>query len=160
MDLREELRMSRPPAEGEDVILAVLLTREFLGRFLENRVFAEFQLSDPQYNLLRILRGGPEAGYLVQDIRRRMLYRFADVSRLAIRLEAQGLVRRREDPGDRRGVRVSITAEGRALTERVGAVEAQAVQEVARIFDAGERAALLGLLDRLRDALRSEADRG
>lgn len=36
MDLREELRMSRPPAEGEDVVLAVLLTREFLGRFLEN----------------------------------------------------------------------------------------------------------------------------
>jgi len=57
-------------------------------------------------------------------------------------------------------VRVSITDEGRALTDRVAVVEARAVQDVARVFDAGERAVLLGLLDRLRDALRSEADRG
>lgn len=159
MRLQDELRMSRPPTEGEDVVLSLLLTREFLARYLERRIFEAEGLSDPQYNLLRILRGGPPEGYLVQDIRRRMIFRFADVSRLAMRLEAKGLVHRAEDPEDRRGVRVTITAAGRELTERLGAQDRAASAEVAALLTPEERAGLTETLSRLRDGLRDQADR-
>jgi len=47
----------------------------------------------------------------------------ASPSRLVDRLVAQGLVQRQVDPGDRRFVTLSLTADGRKLLDRVAAVE-------------------------------------
>ncbi|MFB0835763.1 MarR family winged helix-turn-helix transcriptional regulator [Arthrobacter halodurans] len=64
-------------------------------------------------------------------------------------LEARGLVARAPDPRDRRATLVSLTAEGRALTERVGAVRGeQSDFFFARLApkDRGELGRLLGIL--------------
>lgn len=64
-------------------------------------------------------------------------------------LEARGLVARAPDPRDRRATLVSLTAEGRALTERVGAVRGeQSDRFFARLApkDRGELGRLLGIL--------------
>jgi DNA-binding MarR family transcriptional regulator len=65
------------------------------------------------------------------------------------RLEADGLVRRRPDPDDRRGVLVELTEEGRRL--RVETVRVQAEKEAlfASTLDKREREQLNGLLRRL-----------
>ena len=44
--------------------------------------------------MLRILKGGPEDGYLIREIRRRMISRSADVPRLVERMVKAGLVQR------------------------------------------------------------------
>jgi len=72
-------------------------------------------LSEPQYNVLRILRGGPPEGLQCSQIGERMITRVPDITRLLDRLEQKGLLRRQRADNDRRVVRSQITAAGQKL---------------------------------------------
>jgi Transcriptional regulators len=52
----------------------------------------------------------------LQELEERSLFTRSGLTRLVDRIEAAGLVRREPVPGDRRGVRVVLTPEGRRLT--------------------------------------------
>jgi DNA-binding MarR family transcriptional regulator len=69
-----------------------------------------FDLSEPLFNILRILRGG--GGLRVQEIRARMVTRVPDMTRLLDRLEKPGHVRRCRIGADRRVVLIRITDKG------------------------------------------------
>lgn len=150
MDLRDELLISKPLRPGHEVALALLLTREYASWFMDQRIFKPSGISDQQFNVLRILRGGPKEGYLICEIKRRMIFRNADVPRLIDRLAKQGLVRRRENPADRRGTRIQLTPKGQALAERVDPVHDEAMDRLAGILNDSERRTLVDLLERLR----------
>ena len=154
MDLYEELRIGKPLDSGQETILAVMLTREHLARLLDERLFKPEGITDQQYNVLRILIGGPPAGYLVREIRERMITRNADVPRLVERLVASGLVQRTEDPADRRGSRVRITAAGEALCAMLEGPRAELAGRLAGILPPAEGRTLLDLLERYRNGLR------
>jgi DNA-binding MarR family transcriptional regulator len=66
-------------------------------------------LSEPKYNVLRILRGAGERGLACQEIGRRMISRVPDVTRLIDRLEKLDLVVRERHESDRRQVIVKPT---------------------------------------------------
>jgi len=66
-------------------------------------------LSEPKYNVLRILRGAAGEGLACQQIGKRMITRVPDVTRLIDRLERHQLVARERDPKDRRLVIVRAT---------------------------------------------------
>lgn len=155
MDLRTELLISKPLQPGHEVALSLLLTREYAAWFMEERVFKPEGISDQQFNVLRILKGGPKTGYLVCEIKRRMISRNADVPRLIDRLAKQGLVRRKENPTDRRGTRIQVTAKGLATAEAIGPKHAEAMQRFAMGLSEAERRQLVALLERLRDGFRS-----
>lgn len=150
MDLRDELLISKPLRPGHEVALALLLTREYASWYMDQRIFKPSGISDQQFNVLRILRGGPKEGYLICEIKRRMIFRNADVPRLIDRLAKQGLVRRRENPADRRGTRIQLTPKGQALAERVDPVHDEAMDRLAGILNDSERRTLVDLLERLR----------
>ena len=154
MDLRDELLISKPLLPGHEVALALLLTREYASWYMDQRIFKPSGLSDQQFNVLRILRGGPKEGYLICEIKRRMISRNADVPRLIDRLAKQALVRRRENPADRRGTRIQITAKGLAAAETLGPKHAEAMQRFAAAFSDEERRQLVALLERLREGFR------
>ena len=151
MHLREELQITKAFEPGQEVALALLLGREYLTRLLDKGVFEPEGISDQQFNVLRILKGGPKDGYLVKDLRCRMIFRFADVPRLVNRLEARGLVKRCENPADRRGSRVQITPKGLALEARLRGRHQDVGGRVDRALSPTEREQLLALLERLRD---------
>jgi DNA-binding MarR family transcriptional regulator len=158
MNLREELLIGRSLEPGQETLLAVLLTREYLTRMLDERLFKPEGITDQQYNVLRILRGGPSGGYLIREIRRRMIARSADVPRLVERLVARGVVQRQEDPMDRRGCRVQITREGLALEARLAGPLAALHQTLEDSLAPEESATLWRLLERLRDGVRDTID--
>jgi DNA-binding MarR family transcriptional regulator len=118
MSLQEELQMSKLPAPGVQLMLQLMLTREAVVR-VQEQLFEAHGLTIQQYNVLRIVRGGPVKGHPIYEIERRMIYRFANVTRLVDRLEAQGLLKRVADPKDRRVSRVVITPKGRRLMDRL-----------------------------------------
>ena len=151
MHLREELQITKPFDPGQEVALALLLGREYLTRLFDKGLFEPEEISDQQYNVLRILKGGPRDGYLIKDIRCRMIFRFADVPRLVNRLETRGLVKRCENPSDRRGSRVQLTPKGQALEARLRARHQTLSAQVDRCLAPEERLQLLALLERLRD---------
>jgi DNA-binding MarR family transcriptional regulator len=153
MNVRSELHIGKPMEPGQEIMLAVLLTREYVGRLSDDRLFKPARITDQQFNVLRILKGGPPDGYLIREIRNRMIAHSADVPRLVERMARAGLVARREDPADRRGSLVSLTPEGEALEARLAPVHASLCQEVAAVLQDWESKALLGLLQQLRDGI-------
>ena len=158
MHIREELQIAKPLEPGHEVALALLLTREYVARLFDECLYEPEGISDQQFNVLRILKGGPKDGYLVKEIRCRMIYRFADVPRLVNRLEARGLVKRCENPADRRGSRVQITPKGLALEAKMHGRHNALCQQVDRCISAEEREALLGILERLRNDHRAQLE--
>jgi DNA-binding MarR family transcriptional regulator len=158
MHIREELQITKPLESGHEVALALLLTREYVARLFDQGLYEPEGISDQQFNVLRILKGGSKEGYLVKDIRCRMIYRFADVPRLVNRLEARGLVKRCENPADRRGSRVQITPKGLALEAKMHGRHHTLCQQVDRCLTSEECATLLGLLERLRNDHRGQLE--
>jgi DNA-binding MarR family transcriptional regulator len=158
MHIREELQITRPLEPGHEVALALLLTREYVARLFDECLYEPEGISDQQFNVIRILKGGPKDGYLVKEIRCRMIYRFADVPRLVNRLETRGLVKRCENPADRRGSRVQITAKGLALEAKMHGRHHALCQQVDRCINSDEREVLLGILERLRNDHRAQLE--
>ena len=72
-------------------------------------------LTVPQYNVLRILRGSHPTRLTSGDVGERMIARDPDVTRLVDRLMTRGLVARVRSRKDRRVVEVGVTEKGLAL---------------------------------------------
>jgi len=84
-------------------------------------------LTEPQYNVLRILRGfRSEASLSVGFIKERMLDKDSDVSRIIDRLFEKGFLNRTENPNDRRQKSVEITEAGLALLDKMFSCEQKA----------------------------------
>jgi DNA-binding MarR family transcriptional regulator len=75
----------------------------------------------------------------------------SNVTQLVDRLEADGLVARESDPGDRRTVRAMVTVEGRAAYERASAILAEHERAIDAQLGIGPRADLARGLKALRE---------
>ena len=150
MSLQEELQMSKLPAPGVQLMLQLMLTREAVVR-VQERLFEAHGLTIQQYNVLRIVRGGPTKGHPIYEIERRMIYRFANVTRLVDRLELQGLLKRVADAKDRRVSRVVITPKGRRLMDRLEEPVHTMAARLTSCCTEAECLAMASRLEQLRD---------
>ena len=75
----------------------------------------------------------------------------SNVTQLVDRLEADGLVARESDPDDRRTVRATVTASGRAAYERASAILAEHERAIDAQLGRGPRAELARGLKALRE---------
>jgi DNA-binding MarR family transcriptional regulator len=108
----------KPGSSPEEVAhLEMMRTMEALShRFAQ--VLKTEDLSETQYNVLRILRGAPE-GIPCGEIGNRMVTRDSDITRLLDRLEKRSLVSRSRESKDRRTVWARITPQGLKLLARL-----------------------------------------
>jgi DNA-binding MarR family transcriptional regulator len=84
------------------------------------RSLKSHEITEQQYNVLRILRGFiSEAPLSIGYIKERMLDKDSDVSRIVDRLYEKGMVSRIENPSDRRQKSIGITTKGLSLLERM-----------------------------------------
>lgn len=109
-------------------------------------------LTYPQYLVMLVL--WEQDGILVKDIGARLFLDSGTLTPLLKRLEANGLVGRNRDPGDERQVRISLTAAGRELRARAGAIP-QAV-----LCASGREVAALATLRAELSSVRDELFRG
>ncbi len=119
--LKDELGKRNPfSSPEEEAYLNMLRTVAVLEAGIAP-LFRAKGLSEPTYNILRILRGhaaAPEAspvGIPCQVIGDQLVSRLPDVTRLVDRLEEAGLVKRSRTTEDRRVVLVGITKKGMGL---------------------------------------------
>jgi DNA-binding MarR family transcriptional regulator len=133
---------------------------EVVGRVL--RLGAVFQeavarqlsphgLAPGEYSVLAILRsqGGPEAELTPTALSRATYLSTGGMANLLKGLEADGLVVRRPDPSDRRGVLVRLTAAGRERVDRAVSDVAEAERRLVEGLSTRERRALARTLSRL-----------
>jgi|SRR5437773_2530436 DNA-binding MarR family transcriptional regulator len=117
-----ELKQQKPFFSPEEEIflglrIAAARVVEPWAKFLKTTA----QLTNNQYNVLRILRGSHPAKLACSDISERMIDRDPDVTRLVDRLERRGLVTRMRNRRDRRVVEVGISDKGLALVRGLDA---------------------------------------
>src|SRR3954463_8068077 len=79
-----------------------------------DRALHQHGLCGSDFEVLDVLADGG-CDYRVQEISERVHLSQSALSRLIARLEQEGVGGRGGGPGDRRGVRVSLTSKGRAL---------------------------------------------
>ena len=125
--LQKEIKQNKPFAGVEhEVFLGLQRTADALMTNVVN-VLRQENLTFPQYNILRILRGAGNDGLPVGEIGERMITREPDVTRLLDRLENRNLVARCRETKDRRVVTARISNEGlellRDLDDKVETME-------------------------------------
>jgi DNA-binding MarR family transcriptional regulator len=150
--LQRELRKRNPfDSPEQEACLNLVRTQDHLTTHFA-RLFAAYDLSGPQLNVLRILRGEGGDGLPSQEIGERMVSRMPDVTRLVDRLERSGLVERLRTTTDRRVVLVRITDAGRALLARLDQPVLDLHKELLGHLTPAELAELNRLLARARQA--------
>jgi len=102
----------------QEVYLGLWRTYDRL-RALEDELFARFDLTAQQYNLLRLLKAARPDAVPTLTLADRLVSRAPDITRMIDRLEERRLVTREKQPGDRRVVRVRLTDVGVALLTEV-----------------------------------------
>jgi MarR family transcriptional regulator, organic hydroperoxide resistance regulator len=118
----------------------------------EVEVLRSEDLTFPQYNVLRILRGAGKERPSCGAIAERMVTRDSDLTRLLDRLEERGLVERARDAGDRRVVTAGITDAGLQLLRRLDGPVDRVHREQLEHMTAEQLKTLQRLADQARNA--------
>ncbi|MBV9774096.1 MAG: MarR family transcriptional regulator [Gemmatimonadetes bacterium] len=138
------------PCSGGSLALRLLHSGATVGDRIE-RSLEPVGLSLAKMGVLRHLVAAGDSLPLGQLAERLSCVR-SNVTQLVDRLEADGLVRRVPDPGDRRSVLARITDEGRRSYAAGARAQADAEREILGDLSDGEQAQLTELLDRLEAA--------
>jgi len=137
----------------QEAYVRLLHAADAMQRDME-KLLKPYELSPPQFNALRILRGAGPDGLPSGQVAERMITRDPDVTRLLDRLETRGLIERGRREEDRRVVVARIAGPGLALLKRLDApVFRRHVRQFAALTPA-ELDSLTGLLARLCDRKR------
>ena len=118
-DLAEEIGKSRPfDLPAQEAYLNLVRSKSILSEHFED-LFQECEVTESQYNVLRIVASAKSPGIRIEAIRPRLVERGPDVSRIIDRLERRGLLRREIDPDDRRARRIVLEEKGHKLIHRL-----------------------------------------
>jgi MarR family 2-MHQ and catechol resistance regulon transcriptional repressor len=136
---------------NDDPIIGLFLrTAQAIEERLETAL-EDVELSVPKYSALKQLALAAEPLSLSEMATRLVCVR-SNISQLVDRLETDGLVRRVEDPRDRRCVRAALTERGRER-QADGAQRLETVREgILEILSEVDRGALERALEKLRQA--------
>lgn len=118
--LQREIKKKRP-FEHPEVELYLNLRRTNAALLADfAALFREHDLTETQYNVLRILTGDDAAdGLPCLEIASRLVTQAADITRLLSRMQDADLIERNRTSADRRVVKVAVTAKGRRLLKKL-----------------------------------------
>jgi DNA-binding MarR family transcriptional regulator len=114
---RSAVKARRFDSIQQEAYLALWRTYDRL-RSLEDELFAGFELTAQQYNLLRLLHAAQKPVPTLA-LAERLISRAPDITRMLDKLETRGHITRTRSVKDRREVLVEITAAGMRLLERI-----------------------------------------
>ena len=150
MKLEHAIQQFDFTSEEHKLILNLIYT---FNIFKENQkvFFKDYDITQQQYNVLRILRGRHPEPYTTSQIRERMLDKMSDASRIVDRLVKKKLVTRRTKREDKRLVDVVISEKGIDLLARMDKPLEKYMKETLAGLSTREMDQLNMLLDKLRD---------
>ncbi len=109
---------ARFDSREQEVYLSLWRTYDRLRAF-EDELFARFDLTAQQYNLLRLSRAAHPERVPTLVLAQRLISRAPDITRMLDKLESRGLIARTRPSDNRRTVLVGITAKGEALLREI-----------------------------------------
>jgi MarR family 2-MHQ and catechol resistance regulon transcriptional repressor len=113
----EEIVQASFKSPQHKAIVNLRYTSNYLGNF-QNGFMSKFELTMPQFNILRILRGAKSA-LNVNSVKDRMVEKSPNTTRLMDKLIEKGFIDRVRCNDDRRVVYVEITEKGLDLLNKI-----------------------------------------
>ncbi len=134
---------------GINLLYTANWLNENIGKFLEQE-----EITQQQYNILRILRGS-EVPLSTLQIRERMLDKMSDTSRIVDRLIVKELVAKSTCPADKRLVDITLTEKGSALIEKLDQLNDQ-IDGLLKGVTENEAKTINEILDKLRSSVEKK----
>ncbi len=135
-------------SEQQKVIINLRITSNFIAA-CQQQFMDRFDLTLPQFNILRILRGA-KGPINVNSVKERMIERSPNTTRLMDKLIDKGLIERIRCDQDRRVVFVNISELGKELLSEIDETPDFSFVTHPKISDQ-EATQLSDLLDKLRE---------
>ena len=104
-------------SEQQKAIVNIRYTSNWLSS-IQNSFMKKYDLTMPQFNVLRILRGA-KGSINVQTIKDRMVEKSPNLTRLIDKLESKQFLSRSNSSNDKRTILVTITNEGLDVLNRI-----------------------------------------
>jgi len=147
MKIEDEIK-SKFENEHQKGLINLLYTNYYVGSKMRN-YFKPFDITNQQYNILRILRGQQPKPASIGLLKERMLDKNSDVSRIIDRLLKKDWIERTECKSDRRQKDIIITKKGLDLLSKIALDETQNLNIISNL-SIEETEQLNFLLDKIR----------
>jgi DNA-binding MarR family transcriptional regulator len=147
MTLEKDINQQVFRSEYQKSIINLIYTFNWMNEKV-NRMFEPFDITQQQFNILRILRGAGQPLSTLQ-IRQRMLDKMSDTSRIVDRLVKKGLVKKTVCFEDRRLVDILLTEKGKKLLQTMDDTN-EDIESIFKYLTVDEALQLNFLLDKIR----------
>ena len=148
MGIEQEIQSSKFEDNYHKVVINISYTSGWLNNFLRCH-FEKHNLTQQQFNILRILRGQYPKPATVNLLKERMIDKMSDASRIVDRLVQKGLVSRCTNNKDRRAVDIRISDTGLDILNKMD-TEFRTKDYLKNNLTEEEAGKLSELLDKLR----------
>lgn len=149
MNVEETIKTTNKLPESRRLILNILVTANHINDRI-GEALKDFDLSIPQFNVLRILRGQKGKPANLSTIQERMVSRMSNTTRLVDKLITKGFVERVICEKNRRKVEISITKKGLEFLKEVDPVIDSIESEIASRINSEEMELINESLNELR----------
>ena len=149
MGIEKDIQQTSFRNEHQKLGINIMYTANWLNEKIAS-ILSQEDITQQQYNILRILRGADKPLSTLQ-IRARMLDKMSDTSRIVDRLVAKELVEKNTCPTDKRLVDVTLTKKGFAVLEKLDQLNHH-LDSLMKGISEKEANTMNQLLDQLRDA--------
>lgn len=149
MGIEKDIQQTNFRNEYQKLGINIMYTANWLNEKISS-VLSQEDITQQQYNILRILRGAEKPLSTLQ-IRSRMLDKMSDTSRIVDRLVAKELVEKNTCPSDKRLVDVVLSKKGFAVLEKLDLLNNH-LDSLMKGISEKEASTLNQLLDQIRDA--------
>jgi DNA-binding MarR family transcriptional regulator len=147
MTLEKDINQQVFRSEYQKAIINLIYTFNWVNEKINNR-FEPFDITQQQFNILRILRGAGQPLSTLQ-IRQRMLDKMSDTSRIVDRLVKKGMVKKSICREDRRLVDILLTDKGKKLLQSMDGLNEE-MESIFKYLSEEEARRLNILLDKIR----------
>ena len=149
MGIEKDIQQTSFRNEHQKLGINIMYTANWLNEKIAS-ILSQEDITQQQYNILRILRGADKPLSTLQ-IRARMLDKMSDTSRIVDRLVTKELVEKNTCPTDKRLVDVTLTKKGLAILEKLDQLNHH-LDSLMKGISEKEASTMNQLLDQLRDA--------
>jgi DNA-binding MarR family transcriptional regulator len=149
MGIEKDIQQTNFRNEHQKLGINIMYTANWLNEKIAG-ILSQEDITQQQYNILRILRGADKPLSTLQ-IRARMLDKMSDTSRIVDRLVAKELVEKNTCPTDKRLVDVVLSKKGFTVLEKLDLLNNH-LDALMKGISEKEANAMNQLLDQLREA--------
>ena len=132
----------------EKPLIAIVRAAEGFKR-AASAIFRNYDLSFPQYNILRVLKATKNGQSRITEVSRIMLVPGANMTSTAKRLEKNGYILRKSDKNDERVTLLEITPKGKKTLDAIEKEQDLLLKNILQDFSKREKEDLLAKVKKL-----------